>query len=293
MIDFNTLKQNRQKNFEELTKKLNSGGNTRQQDERYWKVTRDATGNGSAIIRFLPAPPDGEEPYVASYDHAFQDKTTGKWYIEKSLNTIGKADPCSEYNSQLWNSGNKDQARHQKRRTKYHSNILVVKDPANPENDGKTFLFEFGKKILDKITEVMQKTDDLDDDVKFNPFDLWDGANFRLRVSVVDDYPNYDKSKFESPTPVADSDEEIEQIWRSQHSLDFLTDAENFKTYEELQKRLNDVLGLSSAPTLRKAEVEEPPFEMENTQVTNSKEQSDDSSDEDLEKWLKELANEE
>lgn len=293
MVDFKTLKKDRQKNFEDLTKKLSSGGNARQKDERYWTLTRDAAGNGSAIIRFLPAGPDGEEPYVTAYDHAFQNQSTGKWYIEKSLNTIGQQDPLSELNSRLWNEGQKDQARKQKRRVKYHANILVIKDPGNPENEGKVFIFSFGKKILEKLTDVMQATDELDSDEKFNPFDLWDGANFRLRVSIVDDYPNYDKSKFESPSPVADTDEEIEKIWKSEHSLAFLTDPTTFKTFEELQARLNDVLGndvtpRASAPAAKAARTIADEDDVA-TVSTKSSAPAEDDTDEDLENWLKNL----
>lgn len=297
MVDFNSLKNNRKQSFENLTKKLASGGNNRQKDERYWQPTRDAAGNGSAIIRFLPAGPDGDEPYVTVYDHAFQNEQTGKWYIEKNLNTIGQADPCGELNQRLWKSGDQDQSRKQKRRVKYHANILVIKDPGAPENEGKTFIYAFGKKILDKITEVMQKTDDLDDDDKFNPFDLWDGANFRLRVQMVEGYPNYDKSKFEAPSPVSDDDDEIKKIWEGQHSLAFLTDPAGFKTYEELQARLNDVLGVSSPAPSRPA----PQASQKNTSEEDESDlpwdsgSTSSSSDggaeegEDLEAWLKSL----
>ncbi len=293
MVDFKTLKKDRQKNFEDLTKKLSSGGNARQKDERYWNLTRDAAGNGSAIIRFLPAGPDGEEPYITVYDHAFQNQSTGKWYIEKSLNTIGQQDPLSELNSRLWNEGQKDQARKQKRRVKYHANILVIKDPGNPENEGKVFIFAFGKKILEKLTDVMQATDELDSDDKFNPFDLWDGANFRLRVSIVDEYPNYDKSKFESPSPVADSDEAIEKIWKAEHSLAFLTDPTTFKTFEELQARLSDVLGndatpRASAPAAKAARTIADEDDV-TTVSAKSPAPAEDETDEDLENWLKNL----
>lgn len=297
MVDFKTLKKDRQKNFEDLTKKLSSGGNARQKDERYWNLTRDAAGNGSAIIRFLPAAADGDEPYVTVYDHAFQNPSTGKWYIEKSLNTIGQQDPLSELNSRLWNEGQKDQARKQKRRVKYHANILVIKDPANPENEGKVFIYAFGKKILEKLTDVMQQTDELDSDEKFNPFDLWDGANFRLRVSVVEEYPNYDKSKFEAPSPVADTDEEIEKIWKAEHSLAFLTDPTTFKSYEELQARLNDVLGESgtskpAAPAKASTPRTIADEDDDVSTVTTSTKPSapaEDETDEDLENWLANL----
>lgn len=291
MVDFKSLKKDRQKNFEDLTKKLSSGGNSRQKDERYWTLTRDAAGNGSAIIRFLPAAADGDEPYVTVYDHAFQNASTGKWYIEKSLNTIGQQDPLSELNSRLWNEGQKDQARKQKRRVKYHANILVIKDPANPENDGKVFIFAFGKKILEKLTDVMQATDELDSDEKFNPFDLWDGANFRLRVSTVEEYPNYDKSKFEAPSPVADTDEEIEKIWKAEHSLAFLTDPTTFKTFEELQSRLNDVLGsdagpVKSAAPVQKAQTPRTIVDDNEVDTVSTSAPVEEDNDEDLEKWL-------
>ena len=226
-------------------------------DERIWKPVMDKTGNGFAIIRFLPAP-DGEElPWAKLWNHAFQGPT-GQWYIENSLTTIGQNDPVSELNTKFWNSGvesDKEIARKQKRKLQYYSNIYVVKDGANPQNEGKVFLYRYGKKIFDKVMETMQPA--FEDETPVNPFDLWKGANFKLKLRKVDGYWNYDKSEFASPTPLAGGDDAaIEAIWKQQYSLTAFTDPSNFKTFEELEARLNSVLNTKPAPR-HDAETEE------------------------------------
>ena len=210
-------------------------------DERIWKPVMDKTGNGFAIIRFLPAPKGEELPWVKLWNHAFQGPT-GQWYIENSLTTINQNDPVSELNSKFWNSGvesDKEIARKQKRKLQYYSNIYVVKDSANPENEGKVFLYRFGKKIFDKIMETMQPA--FEDESPINPFDFWEGANFKLKLRKVDGYWNYDKSEFETPSALAEDDAELEAIWKKQYSLSEFTAPSNFKSYDELQTRLNTV----------------------------------------------------
>ena len=211
-------------------------------DDRIWKPVMDKTGNGFAIIRFLPAPKGEELPWAKLWSHAFQGPT-GQWYIENSLTTIGQNDPVSEHNSALWNSGvesDKEIARKQKRKLQYYSNIYVVKDSANPENEGKVFLYRFGKKIFDKIMETMQPA--FEDESPVNPFDFWEGANFKLKLRKVDGYWNYDKSEFEAPSALFDDDDKLEELWGKEHSLTAFTENTNFKSYDELKKRLDVVL---------------------------------------------------
>ena len=211
-------------------------------DERLWKPVLDKVGNGYAVIRFLPAP-DGEDmPWAKVWNHAFQGPT-GQWYIENSLTTLGQKDPVSEMNTAYWNSGvesDKEIARRQKRKLQYFSNIYVVSDPANPENEGKVFLYRYGKKIFDKIMESLQPA--FDDEVAVNPFDFWKGANFKLKIRKVDGFWNYDKSEFEKPTPLFEKDDDIEVVWKKQYSLADYTAATNFKSYDELKTRLDLVL---------------------------------------------------
>lgn len=247
---FLELKKNRKSSLGELkaaAEKLNDKGNNNK-DERYWAPTVDKEGNGSAIIRFLPVPNGEEYPYVRLWDHGFQGPT-GLWYIENSRTTLGQGaeDPVGKMNSRLWKSGiesDKEIARKQKRRLHFISNILVIRDPANPENDGKQFLFKYGKKIFDKVNDAMNPS--FEDEEAINPFDPWDGANFRLRIRKVDGYRNYDKSEFDSPSAIGD-DEFIERIWKKEYSLMELVSADKFKPYEELESQLNRVLGLSGS----------------------------------------------
>ena len=221
-----------------------------QKDEREWKPTVDKAGNGYAVIRFLPAPQGEDMPWVRIFNHGFQGPG-GKWYIENSLTTLNKQDPVSELNSELWNSGveaNKEIARKQKRRLNYWANILVVEDPSNPENEGKVFIYKFGKKIFDKIKDVMQP--EFPDVTPIpNPFDFWDGANFKLKIRQVEGYRNYDKSEFSTPSAVADDDTKIEAIWDKQYDLGTLVAPDQFKSYEDLKAKLDMVLGSKTVPT--------------------------------------------
>ena len=223
----------------EVEKTNNAGGGA---DERLWKPELDKTGNGFAVIRFLPAPDKEEFPWAKLYSHAFQGP--GGWYIENSLTTNGGKDPVSDHNRELWNSGNesdKDVVRKQKRKLSFYSNIYVVKDPVNPANEGKVFLFKYGKKIFDKIMEAMQPN--FEDETPINPFDFWQGANFKLKIVKKDGYWNYDKSEFDAPSPLLEDDDALEALWKKEYSLAAVTAADQFKSYDDLQKRLKYVLG--------------------------------------------------
>jgi hypothetical protein len=220
--------------------KMNSNGSS--SDERVWKLECDKAGNGYAVIRFLPAPNGEDLPFVKLYSHAFQGP--GGWYIENSLTTLGQKDPLSELNSELWNNGTdagKEIARKQKRKLTYVSNIYVVKDPANPENEGKVFLFKYGKKIFDKLTAAMQP--EFEDEEAIDPFDFWQGANFKLKAKNVAGYRNYDSSEFAAQSALLNDDDAMEAIWKKQYSLAELIAPDQFKSYDELKKRLNYVLG--------------------------------------------------
>lgn len=238
---------------QELTKVAQKGGGSSNADDRYWQPTVDKEGNGSAIIRFLPAA-DGETvPFIRKWDHGFQGP--GGWYIENSLTTIGQDDPVSEYNSELWNSGNdedKEVARKQKRRLSFISNIYVVKDPAKPENEGKVFLYKYGKKIFDKLNDMMNPS--FEDETAVNPFDLWEGSNFRLRIRKFEGYRNYDKSEFDKPAPLRNDDDELEAIWKSEYPLLPIIAPSEFKEYAVLKARLEKVLGHSTGTTAKEAE---------------------------------------
>ena len=244
-MSFASLKK--QSNLGSLTAKLvkevekvnnSSGGG----DERLWKPELDKTGNGYAVIRFLPAPDKEEIPWAKLYTHAFQGP--GGWYIENSLTTVGGKDPVSDYNRELWNSGNesdKDVVRKQKRKLSYYSNIYVVKDPTNPQNEGKVFLFKYGKKIFDKVMEAMQP--EFEDETPINPFDFWQGANFKLKIVKKDGYWNYDKSEFDTVSPLLEDEDALEALWGKEYSLAAVNAADQFKSYEDLEKRLKYVLG--------------------------------------------------
>lgn len=245
MVDFSKLRANSgKKSLEDLNKKLASiAGNESKggADDRFWSPTVDKAGNGYAVIRFLPAPPDEDVPFVRIFDHGFQGP--GGWYIENSLTTLGKPDPVSEYNSKLWNSGieaNKEIARKQKRRLHFVSNIYVVSDSGNPDNEGKVFLYKYGKKIFDKLNEAMNPQ--FADEEAVNPFDLWAGANFKLKIRNVEGYRNYDKSEFDKAGPLSNDDSELESIWKKEHSLQSFLDSSNFKSYDELNAKLMKVL---------------------------------------------------
>lgn len=258
---FAELKKNRKSSFDKLTQKVNQVANPDKKsysDDRFWSPVVDKAGNGYAVIRFLPTPANEDYPWVSYFDHGFQGPT-GLWYIENSLSSIGKDDPCSQYNTKLWNSGveaNKDQARKQKRRLHYVSNIYVVSDAANPDNEGKVFLFKYGKKIFQKINEAMNPQ--FEDEAPINPFDFWEGANFKLKIRNVEGYRNYDKSEFDSSSPLFKDDAEMEKVYESLHSLKAFLDLENFKSYDELQAKLNKVLGIEDESSQRNRDVAAP-----------------------------------
>ena len=256
-MSFSTLKKRSGSSLENLVKeaeKLNKQGPGA--DERFWKPELDKSGNGYAVIRFLPAP-DGEDlPWAKVYSHAFQGP--GGWYIENSLTTVNKKDPVGEVNRKLWNSGidsDKDIARKQKRKLSYYSNIQVIKDPKHPENEGKVFLYKYGKKIHDKILAAMQP--EFQDETPINPFDLWEGANFKLKICKVAGFWNYDKSEFDSVSALDTDDAKLEAIWKEEHSLTAFTNEDQFKTYEELQTRLNEVLGTNKRAAVATVDDEE------------------------------------
>ena len=224
-------------------------------DERLWKPEVDKAGNGYAVIRFLPAP-DGEDlPWAQVWSHAFQGP--GGWYIENSLTTLGKKDPVSDLNRELWNSGNdadKDVARKQKRKLSYYSNIYVISDPANPDNEGRVFLYKYGKKIFDKLTEAMQPA--FADETPINPFDFWKGADFKVKIRKVEGYWNYDKSEFAEPSTLKSFDDtELETVWKQQYSLTEFTSADKFKTFDELDARLQTVLSPTTTSRRRDDEL--------------------------------------
>jgi len=242
--------------IDKLTKELGKLKGTSSKDERFWQPEVDKAGNGYAVIRFLDAPfVDGEDamPWVQIFNHGFQGP--GGWLIENCLTSINKPCPVCEHNSSLWNSGiesNKDIVRKQKRKLSYVANILVVKDSANPSNDGKVFLYKFGKKIFDKIQAMLEP--EFEDETAVNPFNFWEGANFKLKIRMVEGYRNYDKSEFDSPSPVSDDDSEIERVWKESYSLVEFLSPKEFMPYDELKAKLNRVLSLSGASKGRTVE---------------------------------------
>jgi hypothetical protein len=259
MSDVTALRRSKGSNLAKLAKAAEAlTSNARKDDSGdFWKCELDKSANGYAIIRFLPTPPQDVEkdglPWAKYWDHGFQGP--GGWYIEKSLTTIGAPDPLSEVNSRLWESGlesDKEIARKQKRRLHYVSNIYIVKDPKNPHNEGKVFKFTYGKKIFEKLTGAMNPQ--FADDVAIDPFDLDEGANFKLKIRKVDGYQNYDLSDFDSAGALFDDDDKMDEIWKSEFSLLEVVDIKNFKSYDELKSRLNRVLGQSNQPQHRTAE---------------------------------------
>jgi len=261
-----------QKLVKEVEKMNNAGSSG---DERLWKLECDKGGNGYAVIRFLPAPEGEDLPFVKLYSHAFQGP--GGWYIENSLTTLSQKDPMSEYNTMLWNNGTdsgKEQARKQKRKLTYVANIYVVKDPANPENEGRVFLYKFGKKIFDKITAAMQP--EFEDEEAIDPFDFWQGANFKLKAKNVAGYRNYDSSEFARQDALLEDDDAMEAIWKREFSLEEFTNADQFKSYDDLKKRLDYVLGIKGTPKFQDQESvqEEEEFRQQNRGESNSVPQS-------------------
>ena len=253
MGSFSDFKKRSKGSIGDLTAKLEQMNKKESyKDDRFWMPQRDQSGNGFAVIRFLPACEGEELPWAKYYEHTFQGP--GGWYIEKSRTTLNEKDPVSEMNSRLWNSGvesDKDIARARKRQTRYVSNIMVISDPANPENEGKVFLYRFGPKIFNKIQEAMQP--EFQDEEPLNPFDFWGGADFKLKIRKVGGYVNYDKSEFAPSTELFEGDDSaLERIWNQQHKLSEFVDPDTFKSYDELKTKLDTVVGTdirSSAPT--------------------------------------------
>jgi len=267
-------------------------------DERLWKPTMDKSGNGYAVIRFLPACEGEDLPWAKVWNHAFQGPT-GQWYIENSLTTLGNNDPVSEYNSKLWNSGvesDKEIARKQKRKLQYFANIYVVSDSANPQNEGKVFLYRFGKKIFDKVMEAMQPA--FEDESPINPFDFWNGANFKLKLRKVDGYWNYDKSEFEGVSALSEDDDVLEGIYKKQYSLNEFTAASNFKSYDELKTRLDMVLsGTVAANTTVQTLMEDEPtasltVDTKETPAPTVTVSADDNDEDDAMSYFEKLADE-
>jgi len=299
---FANLRKNKSKGFDALNDKLQEmSGNKSYGDDRYWKLDVDKAGNGYAVIRFLPAPEGEDLPLVKILDHGF--KGPGGWYIEKSLLTIGQQDPLAEINSALWDKANagdeaaKAQARAQKMRKSFHANIYVVKDPSNPENEGKVFLYKFGPELMEKLNRAMNP--EFQDEERMDPFDLWDGADFKIKARNKDNgFRTYESSQFAAPSELGSSDDEREAIWKQCHSLSDLVDPKNYSSYDELKAKLTRVLKLGgqatnnvnvgatqdSAPVGRTAD----PAPMKTQEASSMP--SDDGDDDDLD-FFKELAN--
>lgn len=291
MVDFATLKKN-SGSLDRLTKeleKLNSNSNQNSDNEGYWQPDRGKDGNGFAIVRFLPAPAvDGDEglPWVQMFSYGFKGPT-GKWYIEKSLSTIGEKDPVGELNSFLWNQSSDDkspgrmQARAQKRKLRYISLVKVIQDREHPENNGKIFKYRYGKKIHSKILRAMNPEFG---EEPFDPFDFWTGANFRIKVRTQDNYPNYDESTFDAPSKLSEDDAELEALWKSLPSLKDIVSRDKFKSYDELKARLNEVLEIGRVPTASTAskakQQSKPVYEEEDDDVPFDMGTSDSGDDE-------------
>ena len=242
MASFKEMKKNRMSNLQNLSKQVEKlAEKPSYEDDRIWKLERDKTGNGYAVIRFLPAAVNEDVPWVRIWTHGF--KGPGGWYIENSLTTLGKDDPVSKANTALWNSGvdsDKNIARERRRKLNYYSNIYIVEDAANPENVGKVMLFRYGKKIFEKITGVMNP--EFQDETPLNPFDFWEGANFKIKMRQVDGFPNYDKSEFTDVCPLSEDEKKMEEVWGQQYSLNEIIEEKNFKQYAELEARFNTVI---------------------------------------------------
>ena len=296
MTSFANLKRNRN-SFEKLSKAVEAtstgtADSNSKEDTRFWQPEVDKAGNGMAVIRFLPAPSiDGDDalPWVRTFSHGFQGP--GGWFIDNCLTTLNEKCPVCEHNNTLWNSGieaNKDIARKQKRKLSYVANILVVSDPSNPSNEGQIRLFKFGKKIFDKITEAMNP--EFADETPVNPFDLWEGANFKLKIRNVEGYRNYDKSEFADASPLLNGDDEkLEELWKKEYSLKDFTERKNFKAYDQLKTRLDKVLGFDGAPIVKSKAEDTVATLKDDTSVLNKPLHADD---EDLD-YFKSLAEQE
>jgi hypothetical protein len=299
-MSFDDYLKNRSSQFEQLQQSLQKNTEKKSyDDDRIWKPRMGKDGTGYAVVRFLPGKDSNKTPWVTMYDHGFQGPT-GKWYIENSLTTIGKQDPVSEHNSKLWNSGieeNKEIARKQKRRTAYYANALILNDPNDTTNEGKVKIYKFGQKIFDKIMSAMQP--EFDDDQPVNPFDLLEGANFRIKIKMVGGYWNYDSSTFEKSSALSESEEKMKAIFDAQHDVHDLVAEDKFKSYDELKEKLTLTLGESmetTAPAVATKTAEVPTAETSETksddfaQVFDSKDNTTKDDDEDLEDYFKTLA---
>ena len=296
MVDFAKLKANSGKqSLEKLTQELSKvSGNQqeKQSDDRFWYPNVDKAGNGYAVIRFLPAPGDEDMPFIRVFNHGFKGPT-GSWMIENCPTTKGHKCPVCEQNTELWNSGlesDKKIVRDRKRKLTFISNIYVVTDQQNPENEGKVFLFKYGKKVFDKLNDAMNPQ--FPGDKPMNPFDLWDGANFKLKIRNVDGYRNYDKSEFDRSGPLSD-DSEMESIWKKAHSLQEFLDPSNFKSYDVLKDRLVQVLGIGSPAAARataSAADEDLPWEEAPTPKQKAAPKFDEEEDDESLEFFKKLA---
>ena len=255
-MSFANLKSSRGSSIDKLVKAAEAVSTPKTEsnsydDDRFWKPTRDKAGNGFAVIRFLPAKEGEDLPWVRYWDHGFKGPT-GLWYIENSLTSIGQQDPVSEMNSVLWNSGRDEDkaiARERKRRLHYVSNVMVISDPSNPENEGKVFLYKFGKKIFDKLMDVMQPQ--FADEEPVNPYDFWEGADFKIKIRKVEGWINYDKSEFSAPSALFEGDEaRLEEVYNKLHSLQDFLEPGNYKSYDELKMKLNRVLGVDAGVSM-------------------------------------------
>ena len=301
-MSFQDYLKNRQEAFSTMTETLKKEVNTENRtgdDDRIWKPKMGSDNTGYAVVRFLPGSDVNKTPWVRVYSHGFQGPT-GKWYIEKSRTTLGQQDPVSEYNSKLWNTGiesNKEVARKQKRRTSYYANVLVVKDPANPSNEGKVMIYQFGQKIFDKVMGAMQP--EFADEEAVNPFDLIEGANFRIKIKIVSGYWNYDSSEFERPSALSEEESKLEAVFNAQHDVHEMVDPTTFKSYDELNTKLMGVIGQTSGESYQdtSSNVSVPTAETTNTKeefgavFEKPTETSTSSTDEDdLEDYFKSLA---
>jgi hypothetical protein len=298
-MSFANLKSSRGSSIDKLVKAAEAVSTTKKEsnsygDDRFWKPTRDKAGNGYAVVRFLPCTEGEDLPWVRYWDHGFKGPN-GLWYIENSLTSIGQPDPVSEMNSVLWNSGREEDktiARDRKRRLHYVSNVLVISDPSNPENEGKVFLYKFGKKIFDKIMEAMQPA--FEDETPCNPYDFWEGADFKIKIRKVEGWVNYDKSEFASPSSLHDGDESrLEDVYGKLYPLQDFLKPENYKSYDELKTKLNRVLGVDaghvSAPEPVVSDVMEAPT-MQTAEAAPAVESSS-SGDDDTLSYFAKLAN--
>ena len=294
-MSFANLKSSRGSSIDKLVKAAEAVSTktetTSYDDNRFWKPTRDKAGNGFAVIRFLPAQEGEDLPWVRYWDHGFKGPS-GLWYIENSLTSIGQPDPVSEANTVLWNTGrDEDKAivRDRKRRLHYVSNILVISDPANPQNEGKVFLYKFGKKIFDKVMEAMQP--EFEDETPINPYDFWEGADFKIKVRKVEGWVNYDKSEFAAQSALHNGDEgQLEEVYNKLHSLQDFLDPKNYKSYDELKAKLNKVLGVDAGHAPMSAPVVENVMEAPAIETAAPSTMSDDSGEDDTLSYFAKLA---